>query len=484
MAYRDLRHFLGVLEEQGELRRIKAEVDPVLEITEITDRISKAGGPALLFEKVKGSAMPVVTNAFGSERRMALALGVERLDEIADEIRGLLDLADLAGPESGGLLGKLKALPKLAELANLFPKHVGSGPCQEVVHAEPDLSLLPVLQCWPGDAGRFITLPLVFTKDPATGRRNCGMYRLQVYDRRTTGMHWHIHKDGAANYRRAEAEGNRLEVAVALGGDPALTYAATAPLPRGVDELLFAGFLRKKPVELVKCQTVDLEVPAAAEIILEGYVDPRERRVEGPFGDHTGYYSLADEYPVFHLTCLTHRRAAVYPATVVGRPPMEDAFFGLATERLFLPLLQLQLPEVVDYTLPVAGVFHNCAIISIKKQFPGHANKVMHAVWGMGQMMYTKFVIVVDEDVNVHDPYEVVWKVMNHVDPGRDLTIVKGPIETLDHASPLPRYGTKLGIDATRKWPEEGFTREWPAEIVMSPEIKDLVTRRWKEYGL
>ncbi|HHW13338.1 MAG TPA: menaquinone biosynthesis decarboxylase, partial [Firmicutes bacterium] len=416
--------------------------------------------------------------------RMALALGVERLDEVAEEIRGLLDLADLAGPQSGGLLGKLKALPKLAELANLFPRHVSSGPCQEVVQDQVDLFRLPVLQCWPGDAGRFITLPLVFTRDPATGRRNVGMYRLQLFDGRTTGMHWHIHKDGAANHRRAEAEGKRLEVAVALGGDPALTYAATAPLPRGVDERLFAGFLRKKPVELVKCKTVDLEVPAEAEIILEGYVDPQERRTEGPFGDHTGYYSLADEYPVFHVTAVTHRRDAVYPATIVGRPPMEDAFFGLATERIFLPLLQLQLPEVVDYHLPVAGVFHNCAIISIRKQFPGHAQKVMHAVWGMGQMMYTKFVIVVDEDVNVHDPYEVVWKAMNHVDPGRDITIVKGPIETLDHAAPLPRYGTKMGVDATRKWAGEGFTREWPEEIVMSPEVKDLVTRRWKEYGL
>lgn len=484
MAYRDLRHFLSVLEGQGELKRVKAEVDPVLEITEITDRVSKAGGPALLFERVKGSNMPVLTNAYGSERRMALALGVERLDEVGEEIRGLLDLADLAGPQSGGLLGKLKALPKLTELANLFPRHVASGPCQEMVQNPVDLFRLPVLHCWPGDAGRFVTLPMVFTKDPATGRRNIGMYRLQLFDERTTGMHWHIHKDGAANYRRAEAEGKRFEAAVALGGDPALTYAATAPLPKGVDELLFAGFLRKKPVELVKCQTVDLEVPADSEIVLEGYVDPKERRTEGPFGDHTGYYSLADEYPVFHVTAVTHRRDAIYPATVVGRPPMEDAFFGLATERIFLPLLQLQLPEVVDYHLPVAGVFHNCAILSIRKAFPGHAQKVMHAVWGMGQMMYTKFVIVVDEDVNVHDPYEVVWKAMNHVDPGRDVTIVKGPIETLDHAAPLPRYGTKMGVDATRKWPGEGFTREWPEEIVMSPEIKNLVSRRWKEYGL
>lgn len=479
-----MRHFLAVLEEQGELRRVKAEVDPVLEISEITDRVSKAEGPALLFENVKGSAMPVLTNAFGSERRMALALGVEKLDDIAAEIKGLLELADMARPQGGGMMGRLKLLPKLTELTNLFPHHVSSGPCQEVVQKEPDLSLLPVLQCWPGDGGRFVTLPLVFTKDPATGRRNCGMYRLQIYDQRTTGMHWHIHKDGAANYRRAERSGKRFEVAVALGGDPALTYAATAPLPAGVDELLFAGFLRKKPVDLVKCKTVDLEVPADAEIILEGYVDPRERRIEGPFGDHTGFYSLADEYPVFHVTCVTHRRDALYPATVVGRPPMEDAYFGVATERIFLPLLQLQLPEVVDYALPVAGVFHNCAIVSIRKAFPGHAQKVMHAVWGMGQMMYTKFVIVVDEDVNVHDPYEVVWKAMNHVDPGRDITIVKGPIETLDHASPLPRYGTKMGVDATRKWPEEGFTREWPEEIVMTPEVKDLVTRRWKEYGL
>jgi 4-hydroxy-3-polyprenylbenzoate decarboxylase len=484
MAYRDLREFLSLLEKEGELKRIKVEVDPVLEITEITDRVTKAGGPALLFERVKGSDLPVVTNLYGSERRMALALGVQQLDDIAADIRGILDLADLAGPQSGGLFNKLKALPKLTELTNLFPHHVSSGPCQEVVLDPPELSRLPVLQCWPEDAGRFITLPVVFTKDPATGRRNVGMYRMQVFDDRTTGMHWHIHKDGAANYRRAEGKGQRFEVAVTLGGVPALTYAATAPLPQGIDELLFTGFLRKKPVELVKCKTVDLEVPADAEIVLEGYVEPGERRTEGPFGDHTGYYSLADEYPVFHLTCITHRRGAIYPATVVGRPIQEDAFLGLATERIFLPLLQLQLPEVVDYHLPAAGVFHNCALISIKKAFPGHAQKVMHAVWGMGQMMYTKFVIVVDEDVNLRDYEEVVWKAMNHTDPGRDATIVKGPIEVLDHASPLPRLGTKMGIDATRKWPSEGFTREWPAEVAMSPEVKEAVNRRWKEYGL
>lgn len=483
MAYADLASFVRRLEEEGELVRVKAEVSAELEITEITDRVSKQGGPALLFERVRGYDIPVLTNAFGSPRRMAMALGVREVEDIARELQEYLDLPALFA-RGGGFGDKLKVLGKLAAVKEFFPKVVSSGPCQEVVMEKPSLSKFPILKCWPGDAGRFITLPLVFTKNPVTGQRNVGMYRLQVYDETTTGMHWHIHKDGAENYRQAEALGRRLEVAVAIGGDPVTTYAATAPLPRGIDEMLFAGFIRKSPVEMVRCRTVDLEVPAGADIVLEGYVDPSERRIEGPFGDHTGYYSLADEYPVFHITCITHRKNPIYPATIVGRPPMEDCFIAKATERIFLPLLRLQLPEIVDMNLPIEGVFHNCAIVSIKKSYPGHAMKVMHALWGLGQAMYTKFIIVVDHDVNVHDLSEVAWKVFNHVDPERDIHIVKGPIEVLDHASPLPRFGSKAGIDATRKWASEGFTREWPEEIKMSPEIVDLVTRRWKEYGL
>lgn len=480
--YRDLTEFIQHLEQQGELVRVKVPVDPELEITEIADRVMKNGGPALLFEQVKGSDFPVLINAFGSEKRMAMALGVDTLDEITAEISQFIKMA-MEG-ENESLLGKLKALPKLAELSKLFPKTVSKASCQEVIMEEPDLDKLPVLKCWPQDGGRYVTLPLVFTKDPVTGKQNCGMYRLQIFDQKTTGMHWHIHKDGAANYRKAETQGGRFPVAVAIGGDPALTYAATAPLPGGVDEMLLAGFLRKKPVEMVQCKTVDIKVPANADIILEGYVEPGERRVEGPFGDHTGFYSLADEYPVFHVTCITHRRNPVYLTTIVGIPPMEDAFLALASERIFLPLFQMQQPEVVDMHLPISGVQHNLAIISIKKNYPGQAQKVMHAVWGMGQMMYTKAVLVVDADVNVHNYSEVLWKTLNNVDPGRDITIVKGPVETLDHASPLPRYGTKIGIDATCKWESEGFTREWPDEVRMDGATKELVDQRWKEYGL
>ena len=479
MAFRDLREFVAALESRGWLKRISAEVDPVLEITEITDRVSKAGGPALLFEKVKGSSMPVLINAFGSFERMSLALGVNHLDEIAEYLLSFLQ-PDL----SGSWWSKIKMLPRLAEAAAFLPRVVKSGPCQEVViDRNPSLEMLPVLKCWPGDGGKFITLPLVFTRDPETGRRNVGMYRMQIYDSQTTGMHWHMHHDGAENYRRAQKRGERLEVAVALGGDPATIYAATAPLPKDIDEMIFAGFLRREPVELVRCKTVDLEVPAHAEIILEGYVDPSEKRVEGPFGDHTGYYSLCDEYPVFRLTAITHRRDPIYPTTVVGKPPMEDCYMGKATERIFLPLLQLFVPEVVDINLPLEGVFHNCAILSIRKRYPGQPKKVMSAVWGMGQMMFTKFIIVVDETVNVQNLSEVLWKVFNNVDPRRDIMIVDGPLDALDHSSPYPHYGSKMGIDATKKWPAEGHGREWPEDIVMSPEIKELVDRRWKEYG-
>lgn len=479
MPYRDLSDFVKVLEARGLLRRIQTPVSPELEITEITDRVSKAVGPALLFENVEGSPFPVLINSFGSIERMCLALEVDDLDEIGRRI------TDLVTPrEVTGFMDKLRALPKLAELSSFFHRTVRHGPCQEVVEHEPDLGELPILRCWPQDGGRFITLPLVFTRDPETGRRNVGMYRMQVYDARTTGMHWHKHKDGAHNFNAHRRTGRRMEVAVALGGDPATIYAATAPLPRDIDEMVFAGFLRRAPVEMVKCKTVDLEVPAHAEFVLEGYVDPDELRREGPFGDHTGYYSLADDYPVFHVQCLTRRARPIYPATIVGKPPMEDCYLGKATERIFLVLLRMILPEVVDLNLPLEGVFHNCAVVSIKKTYPGQAKKVMHAIWGLGQMMFTKLVIVVDEQIDPHDMSTVWWKVYNNIDARRDVVIIEGPLDALDHASPLPHYGGKMGIDATRKWASEGHTREWPDDIEMSAEVKALVDRKWREYGL
>lgn len=481
MAYTDLRDFMSILEKRGLLKCVQAPVDPELEITEITDRVSKTNGPALFFENVKGSAYPVLINTFGSMERMCLALEVNMLDEIGEEVRQLLEM-----PVMEGVFDKLKALPKLGKLASYYPKIVKKAPCQEIVEsASPGLEALPVLKCWPEDGGRFLTLPLVFTKDPETGKQNVGMYRMHVYDGQTTGMHWHLHKDGAYHFTRHARQGaGRMEVAVALGGDPATIYAATAPLPRGLDEMLFAGFLRKEPVEMVRCQTVDLLVPAQAEFILEGYVDFQEKRLEGPFGDHTGYYSLADMYPVFHLTCLTRRRHPIYPATVVGKPPMEDCYLGKATERIFLPLLQLQLPEIKDMNLPLEGVFHNCAVVAIHKSYPGHAKKVMHALWGMGQMMFTKMIIVVDAAVDVQDMATVWWKVFNNIDARRDVVIVEGPLDALDHASPTPHYGAKMGIDATKKWPEEGHQRLWPEDIIMSREIKELVDQRWAAYGL
>jgi 4-hydroxy-3-polyprenylbenzoate decarboxylase len=481
MAYKDLHEFVLNLEQRGLLKRISAEVDPDLEITEITDRISKAGGPALLFENVKGSAMPVLINAFGSIKRMELSLGVNRLDDIAGEILDILEIADNV-PHS--LFEKVKILPRLAQLSSFMPRTVKSAPCQEVVDNNPSLAKLPILKCWPEDAGKFITLGQIYTRNPETGKRNMGMYRLQVYDNTSTGMHWHLHHDGAENYRLNCAKGRATEVAIALGGDPAVTYSATAPLPKDIDELIFAGFLRKKPVEIVKCKTIDMEVPADAEIIIEGYVDPVERRIEGPFGDHTGYYSLPDEYPVFHVKCITHRKNPIYPTTIVGKPPQEDCYMALATERIFLPLLKFQLPEVVDMHLPMEGVFHNCVLVSIKKSFPGHARKVMSSLWGMGQMMFAKFIVIVDAEVNVQNVSEVMWKVFNNVDPRRDTIIVDGPLDVLDHSAPLPLVGSKMGFDATRKWLGEGHTREWPKDIVMSKEIIDLVNNRWSDYGL
>ncbi len=479
MAYRDLHEFIQLLESRSLLKRITAEVDPLLEISEITDRVTKSGGPALLFEKVKGSSVPLLINTFGTLERMCLALSVDSLDAIGDRI------AQLLKPNvPSGILEKLHSLTKLKEFADAIPTVVRSGPCQEVVEKNPSLLSLPILQCWPKDGGRYITFPMVVTRNPETGARNVGCYRMQVFDAKTTAMHWQLHKDGTAHYRRYKALGKRMEVAVALGADPATMYAATAPLPEGVDEFILAGFLRRKPVELVKCQTVNLEVPAHAEIVLEGYVDPEEVRTEGPFGDHTGFYSLEDRFPVFHVTCITRRRNAVYPTIIVGKPIQEDDFLGKATERIFLPVIRMVVPEIVDIHLPFEGAFHNCAIVSIKKTYPGQAKKVMQAIWGLGQLMFSKIVMVVEESTDVQNLSEVAWKVLNSIDPKRDILFSEGPIDELDVASCYAYYGTKIGIDATAKGPEEGMKRPWPDEIVMTSDIQKLVEKRWKEYGL
>ncbi len=488
MAFHDIREFIDELERRGWLKRIKTEVDPILEIAEITDRVSKmpGGGYALLFENVKGHDIPVLTNVMGSYERMSLALGVEKLDDIAAEIQQMMELPT----PGGGFMDKLKALPKLAEIASFMPKTVRKAPCQEVVLTgdDVDLNRFPILKTWPQDAERFITLPLVFSKDPVSGKRNCGMYRMQVYDGKTTGMHWHKHKGGAEHHRKGKkalpAGERKMEVAVAIGADPAVIYSATAPLPPDIDEMVFAGFLRKQSVEMVKCKTVDLEVPANAEIVLEGYVDLDELRVEGPFGDHTGYYSLADLYPVFHIQAITHRRDPIYTATLVGKPPQEDAYLGKATERIFLPLMKIMLPEIVDIDMPLEGGFHNCVIVSIRKRYPYHARKVMNGLWGMGLMMLAKLIVVVDEDVDVHNYSEVSWRVFHNIDARRDVMFVDGPTDDLDHAAQRPHFSSKMGIDATKKWPNEGFEREWPDDIEMNEETKNLVDRKWTQYGI
>ncbi len=480
MAYKDLRDFIKVLEQKGRLKRITTEVDPILEITEIADRMVKLGGPALFFEKVKGSNIPVVINLFSTQEQMNWALEVNDVEEIANRIREFMHLQ----PPTG-LWDKIMMLPKLGELANFIPKVVKTGPCKEVIIKDNiQLSKFPIPQCWPKDGGRYITLPMCITKDPRTGIRNSGMYRIQVYDEKTTGMHFQIHKHAARHEEVSGEMGKKLEMAVAIGGDPVSIYAASAPCPDNIDEFLLAGFIRREPVEMVKCETVDLEVPAHAEIILEGYVDPKERRVEGPFGDHNGYYSPPAPYPVFHITCITHRKDPIYPTTIVGKPLMEDYFMGNASVRIFLPLIQTTVPEIVDMHFPAEGVFHNCCIVSIKKSYPGHARKVMHALWGLGQLMFSKLIIVVEHHVNVHNLSEVAWVVLNGIDAKRDVVIVEGPVDDLDHVAPTWRYGAKMGIDATRKTKEEGQTREQADEIFMSDEIKKLVDKRWKEYGL
>jgi 4-hydroxy-3-polyprenylbenzoate decarboxylase len=481
MAYRDLREFIRALEENHELKRIPFEVDPVLEITEFADRAVKAGRPALLFEKPKGYTIPVLINSFAGMRKMEIALEVDSVEEVAARI---VEFLEMRMPE--GLIGKLKMLPKLAEMGAFFPKIVNRGPCQEIVKREGfSLFDYPVLQCWPDDGGRFITLPLVFSKNPDTGKRNCGMYRMQLFDDRTCGMHWQTHKQGAEHYRRSQHHGRRrMDVAVAIGAEPTTMYSAILPLPPDLDEMMISGFLRQSPVEMVKCQTIDLEVPANAEIVLEGYVELGELRTEGPFGDHTGFYSLADDYPVFHVECITQRANPIYCTTIVGPPPMEDYYMGKAIERIFLPLMRLQLPEVRDIAMPPEGVFHNLILVAIRKSYPGHARKVMHSIWGTGQAMFSKVIVVVDEDVNVQDYREVLWKALNNIDPQRDIEFALGPVDSLDHSSRLPNYGSKMGVDATRKWPGEGFTRPWPDVIRMRDDVRQRVDALWKQAGL
>lgn len=462
MAFKDIQHFMRFLEDRGELVRVKAEVDADLEITEITDRVSKNYGKALLFENVKGSDYPVLINSMGSEERMSWALGVEKLEDVERDIADLINMQNYMK-----ILSLIKSVPNLMRLLAVLPwKLPIKGACQEVIEHDPDLSTLPVLKCWPDDGGKFFTLPLVMTKDPDTGVQNTGMYRMQIFDKNTTGMHWHWHKDGREIYDKYRKLGGKMPVSVAIGCDPALIFSAISPLPKMIDEMMFAGYLRKRPVKMVKSITNDIYVPADAEFILEGYVDVNEAlRLEGPFGDHTGYYSLADMYPAFHVTCITHKKNPVYPATIVGRPPMEDCYMSKATERAFLPLLKMIYPEIVDYSLPFEGVFHNCVIVSIKKRFPGHGKKVMNSLWGMGQMMYAKMIIVVDADINPHDTKAVAKQVFESLDMTKDLVFSQGPLDALDHASSTDHYGYRLGVDATRKFDVEGTESKWDIKI-------------------
>jgi 4-hydroxy-3-polyprenylbenzoate decarboxylase len=474
----DLREWIALLEREGELSRVTAEVDPDLEITEIADRVVKSGGPALLFENVKGSQHKLLINQFGSERRMCLAFGVERLDDVAAKLENVLELQP---PQ--GLVDKVRSLGKLKSIADSMPKEVSKGACQEVVLTADDVDLdaLPIMRCWPGDPAPFITLPAVITRDPHSGVRNVGMYRMQKIDRRSTFMHWQIHKDGRADL--LESPDGTIPVAVAIGLDPVTAYSASAPLPKHIGELMVAGFLKGSAVELVQCKTIDLQVPANAEIVLEGTVSRDDVGLEGPFGDHTGYYTPAEEFPVFRISAVTMRRDAVYPSIVVGVPPAEDQWLAKATERIFLPAIRMSVPEIVDYDLPTAGAFHNCVIVSIRKRFPGHARKVMYAVWGLGLLSLSKSVVVVDEDVDVHDYAGVFFHVCANVDPRRDVVLTEGPLDQLDHSPTLQAYGGKLGIDATTKGPAEG-AREWPAPIRMSDDVRALVDSRWADYAL
>ncbi len=563
-----MQTFVEELSERNWLKRIRVEVDPRLEITEIYDRVVKSGGPALLFESVRGSDMPVLINAFGTRERMCLALGAASLQEIADRVKALVK------PEiPTTLLDKLKKLPQLIQLGSLPPRVVKRGMCQEVVHTDSaDLTRLPALQCWPGDGdlranvyahvedivrsgraaaagerdpgsaaslggaasdalrrallaanegsehsrelfapggsraglaasaprwstaallpppneGRYLTLTNVFTKNPDTGERNIGMYRVQVLGPRLAAMHWHMHHDGARHYRRWRERGERMPLAVSFGGPAVMPYAATCPLPPGIDECLFAGFLNGGAIELVPCVSQpQIEAPANAELVVEGYIDPSEPPVlEGPFGDHTGFYSMADLFPRLHVTAITHRRKPIYPTTVVGKPPQEDFWLGKATERIFLPMLQMLIPDIIDYNLPMFGCFHNCAFVKIRKEYPFQARRVMSSIWGAGQMAFTKIIVVVDEHVDVQDEQAVLFQLCANCDPRRDTMIIDGPLDILDHAAPVCGVGSKIGFDATRKIPGEGQVRAWPQELEMAAEIKERVTRRWREYGM
>lgn len=479
----NLHEFIQCLEREGELVRIRACVDAQLEITEITDRVSKmpGGGKALLFENVKGSRFPVLINAFGSHRRMALAMGCDSVEEVTERISRFLEIKDV--PKS--LTGKMELLGKIFDLSKIPPRLVARGACQEIVLKEGfRLSDFPILKCWPKDGGRFITLPLVFTRDPETGQRNVGVYRMHVYDDRSTGMHWQTQKDGAIHSQKGKRRGQKLEVAVVIGADPATVFSGVVPLPYGVDELFFSGFLRNAPVELVRCKTIDLEVPAESEIVLEGTVDPNDLRVEGPFGDHTGVYTPVEDFPVFRIQCITMRKNPVYLTTIVGKPPMEDAFMGKAIERSFLPILKKQIPELVDMNFPLEGTFNNAVIVSIDKSYPFQARKVAHAIWGLGQLSFTKVVIVVDKTVDVQNLSAVTLSVFNNIDPKRDLFFVEGPVDTLNHAAPQRDFGSKVGIDATTKWKEEGYSRTWPEEIQMDAAVQKKVDAMWKQLGI
>ncbi len=519
MAFETLRDFVEHLDAHGELVRVKAAVDPVLEVAEVADRVmkspaphlsdekdkspaSKLGGKALLFENIKEASMPLAINLFGSYWRVNQALGSENLEALAGRVQ------KLAKPEiPGSLVEKLKRLPELIKMGSILPRVVRSGICQQVVHEgeRASLDMLPIIQCWPLDGdldsgqvlepadvarvtergtGKYITLAGIYTKNPETGDRNVGMYRVQKFGPRKAAMHWHMHHDGARHFRMYQRRGEKMPLAIVLGGEAVLPYAATAPLPPGVEELLFAGFLNGRGIELVKCRTIDLEVPANAEIVIEGYVDPSEKLMEGPFGDHTGFYSLAHWYPAFHVTAITHRKDPIYPTTIVGKPPMEDYFLGKATERIFFPLLKMLIPDIIDYALPISGVFHNCAYVRIKKEYPWQARRVMHAIWGAGQMALTKFIIVVDEHVDVHDEQQVLFHLFSNCDPARDMEVAYGPIDVLDHAAPETGAGSKIGFDATAKWKEEGKVRVWPRELEMDAATRDLVSRRWREYGI
>src|SRR3989449_1520509 len=474
--YSDLTDFLSDLERKRLLARIAEPVRPDLEIAAVTDRACKSpgGGPALLFDKPTGYDMPVATNVYGSTERMCLALGVKALDDLAKEID---ELMTPQMPE--GIMDALKMLPMVGRLRDLMPKTVKDAPCHEIVQRDGTLDALPILTCWPEDGGRYITFPIVFTKDPETGMRNIGAYRMQVFDGRTTGMHWQRHKGAAQHYRVAERMKKRLAVAGPLGAATGLPHCATPPQPQRLDQLLLAGFLARRRIEMVRCVTSDLEVPASSHIVLEGYVEPGERRLEGPVGDHTGLYSQPDDFPVFHLTCVTRRKRPTYLTTVVGVPPMEDYYLGLASERIFLPLIRKTLPEIVDMHFPAEGIFHNLVLVSIDKRYPGHARKIMNAFWGLGQLMFSKTIVVVDKDVDVQDLSQVAWIVGRHMDPLRDIQMTKGPVDDLDDAAELPAYGGKMGIDATRKWASEGYTRAWPARVATTEAAGRRATEIW-----